>query len=381
MSIIDLRELTKDYSNIFPCIKNYEYSLIREDFIVKIYEAEKKEEIMFLKVFDKNKLKNEENYDFLMNQINKEKEISKLCNCNHTVKLNKEFETENNIIFEKEYCDCDLKEYIFNNGSFEHQGNYRNNLQIFKEIAIDLAKALKFLYEQGIIHRDIKPQNIYLKELKNDKFTTKLGNFGGAIYMKEINKTLPMGTILYAAPEILKNLDYDEKCDMWSLGLTLFEIYFGYSPYGFRPNLNRILNVVYSKEKFIFRKSNIPTLDILFKRLLQINPENRMSFPEYYNFVTNKNFLKDDFIADDEKYLKLYEEILLEEQVEYREYRVSRCGCGLYREDYVKKTIKKIFELVKEGSMPDIIKFQDVTFYEDEKFNNIIYYNNNIENH
>ena len=376
MSIIDLRELAKDYSNIFPCKKNYEYSLIREDFIVKIYEAEKKEEIMFLKVFDKNKLKNEENYDFLMNQINKEKEISKLCNCNHTVKLNKEFETENNIIFEKEYCDCDLKEIIFNNGPFVNQMFDRNNLQIFKEIAIDLAKALKFLYEQGIIHRDIKPQNIYLKELKNDKFTTKLGNFGGAIYMKEINKTLPMGTILYAAPEILKNLDYDEKCDMWSLGLTLFEIYFGYSPYGFRPNLNRILNVVYSKEKFIFRKSNIPTLDILFKRLLQINPENRMSFPEYYNFVTNKNFLKDDFIADDEKYLKLYEEILLEEQVEYR-VRVSRCGCGLYREDYVKKTIKKIFELAEEGSIPDITNFHN----EDEKFNNIIYYNNNIENH
>ncbi len=378
MSIIDLRELTKDYSNIFPCKKNYEYSLIREDFIVKIYEAEKKEEIMFLKVFDKNKLKNEENYDFLMNQINKEKEISKLCNCNHTVKLNKEFETENYIIFEKEYCDCDLKEIIFNNGPFVNQMFDRNNLQIFKEIAIDLAKALKFLYEQGIIHREIKPQSIYLKELKNDKLIKKLGNFGSAIYMKEINKTLPMGTIIYAAPEILKNLDYDEKCDMWSLGLTLFEIYFGYSPYGFRPNLNRILNVVYSKEKFIFRKSNIPTLDILFKRLLQINPENRMSFPEYYNFVTNKNFLKDDFIADDEKYLKLYEEILLEEQVEYR---VSRCGCGLCREDYVEKTIKKIFELVKEGSMPDIIKFQDVTFYEDEKFNNIIYYNNNIENH
>ena len=79
-----------------------------------------------------------------MNQINKEKEISKLCNCNHTVKLNKEFETENYIIFEKEYCDYDLKEIIFNNGPFVNQMFDRNNLQIFKEIAIDLAKALKF---------------------------------------------------------------------------------------------------------------------------------------------------------------------------------------------------------------------------------------------
>ena len=380
MSILDLGKCTKHYSDIFPCKKNYDHRLIQEDLIVKIYEAAKKEELIFLKVFDKNKLKNEENYDFLMNQINKEKEISKLCNCNHTVKLNKEFETENNIIFEKEYCDCDLKEYIFNNGPFEHQRFDKNNLQIFKEIAIDLAKALKFLYEQGIIHREIKPQSIYLKELKNDKLITKLGNFGSAIYMKEINKTLPMGTILYAAPEILKNLDYDEKCDMWSLGLTLFEIYFDYSPYGFRPNLNRILNVVYSKEKFIFRKSNIPTLDILFKRLLQINPENRMSFQEYYDYVTNENFLKADavIINDNKKYFKLYEEILDEGQVDYPSTR--RCSCS-NRDEIVILRIKKIYELVEDGFIPDITSFKNRNLNKDEIFNNIIYYNNNFENH
>ena len=95
MSILDLGKCTKHYSDIFPCKKNYDHRLIQEDLIVKIYEAAKKEELIFLKVFDKNKLKNEENYDFLMNKINKEKEISKLCNCNHIVKLNKEFETEN----------------------------------------------------------------------------------------------------------------------------------------------------------------------------------------------------------------------------------------------------------------------------------------------
>ena len=86
-----------------------------------------------------------------------------------------------------------------------------------------------------------------------------------------------MGTILYTAPEIIKNLDYTEKCDMWSVGLTLFEIYFGVLPYGYNANPKKINDIIYGQKKFIIRKSNNPTLDILFKSLLQIEPEKRIS--------------------------------------------------------------------------------------------------------
>ena len=74
-----------------------------------------------------------------------------------------------------------------------------------------------------------------------------------------------MGALFYTAPEIIKNLDYDEKCDMWSLVITLFEIYFGVVPYGFNPNQKIIEDMIYDEEKFIYRKSGIPTLDILFR--------------------------------------------------------------------------------------------------------------------
>ena len=48
-----------------------------------------------------------------------------------------------------------------------------------------------------------------------------------------------MGTVLYTAPEIVKKLDYSENCDLWSVGLTLFEIYFGFLPHGNNPNTKK----------------------------------------------------------------------------------------------------------------------------------------------
>ena len=130
-----------------------------------------------------------------------------------------------------------------------------------------------------------------------------------------------MGTVLYTAPEIIKDLDYTEKCDMWSIGLALFEIYFGVLPYG--PNVNfKIMNdMIYDEKEFVYRKSGIPTLDILFRRLLQINPDNRMDSSEFYDYVTNENFLKPDVIAinGEIKYINLYQDIKNSPQIEYKD--------------------------------------------------------------
>ena len=105
-----------------------------------------------------------------------------------------------------------------------------------------------------------------------------------------------------------------------------------------------------------------------------------MPFQEYYDYVTNENFLKADavIINDNKKYFKLYEEILDEGQVDYgRAWRGSRSN----RDEIVILRIKKIYELVEDGFIPDITSFKSGILKEDEIFNNIIYYNNNFENH
>ena len=380
MSALDLGKYASDYSGIFPVKKNYEAKMIHEDSPIKMFEAQKNKERVFLKVIDKKALEQEDDYDFLIKQIEKEKEISKLVNSKHTIILNKEFETENNIIMEKEYCESDLKEVLFQNGPFENKMIGKNNLQIFKDIVIDLAKALKYLNEKGVVHRDIKPHNIYIKDLNQGKKITKLGNFGSAIYIKDIKNSLSMGTIFYTAPEIVKNLNYDEKCDLWSVGMTLFEIYFGILPYGWNPNTNIMNEMIYDEEKFVYKKSEIPTLDILFRRLLQINPANRMSVSEFYDYVTNENFLNGDFIAinNNEIYLKLHEEIKSQEQIDYGDGRKPE---KLNKEDIDKQNIGKIMDFVGEENLPDIMSFPNGSFNDEKIFNNIIYYDTNIEKH
>ena len=380
---MDLGQYKNDYNHIFPKQKksNEKEKDIENAYSpIKIYQAEKGEERVLLKVINKEILKEEEDYDFHIECIKKEIELNNLCNSDCVLKLNRSFETDKNIVFELEYYDDDLKQYLFNNGKLETKLVGRDNLQSFKEITIAIAKAIKYIHEKGVVHRNIKPHNIFIesdsdgKKIKN----VKLGDFSTAIYIKEINDSEPMGTIFYTAPEIIKNLDYTEKCDMWSIGLTLFEIYFGVLPYGSVVNTKIMNDMIYNEKKFVYRKSGIPTLDILFRRLLQINPKNRMDSNEFYDYVTNENFLKPDVIAINNKveYLNLHEEILKSPQVEYKDESQQE---SLNKGAKAKQNIKKILGFVENGNLPDIMNFSNGIINKEEKFNNIIYYDNNAQ--
>ena len=295
-----LGKYISNYNDI--CLKEENDAIINSS--IQIYESYNKQNecYCFLKVINKKKLKLGD-YDFLLEQIKKEEEISQLCKCDYILNLNQKLETENYIIFEYEYCEYNLLDYMYENGELEHEKEY------FKEIILSIGKALKLLYENGIIHRNIRPNNIFFKSLDDNeqKKVIKLGNFDCSIYKKD-NKSEPIGNIHYAAPEIIKNLEYDEKCDLWSLGITLYELYFGDLPfYNLEDSScifeltkftnNFIIEKIYDEKNFIFKKSKIPTLNILFKRLLTINPKERMTYDEFFEYIFNDNFMKKDVIC------------------------------------------------------------------------------------
>ena len=371
---LDLGAYKSIYSNYIKKVKKDN----EDDSLIIIYSVKKKEEDAILKIINKELLQEEEDYDFLNEHIQKEIELNYLCNSDYILKLNKNFETDKYIALELEYYNSDLKEYIYNNGKLETKLVGKNNLEIFKDITIALAKAMKSIHEKGVVHRNIKPHNIFI-DIENKKIKKiKLGDFSSAIYIKEINDSEPMGTILYTAPEIIKNLDYTEKCDMWSVGLTLFEIYFGVLPYGEDVNTKIMNDMIYNEKKFVYRKSNIATLDILFRRLLQINPDNRMDASEFYDYVTNNDFLKPNAIAinNNIKYLNLHKEILSLPQIEYKEKTQLE---SLKKGEKEKQNIQKILGFVENGNLPDIMNFANGVINKEEKFNNIIYYDNNAQ--
>ena len=348
----------------------------------KIYKAynKKTKTNVCLKVIEKKKLKTGE-YNFLLKQIKREEEITKLCKSENIVNIYRKLENEDLVIFELELLDTNLNEYIQDNGGLERE------VEFFKKIVLSLSKALLTIHQNGIMHRDIKPNNIFIDE---DKKIIKLGDFGCSIYIKD-NTSEPIGTIFYSAPEIIKNLKYDEKCDLWSLGVTLYEIYFGEFPYGNNVSAFSIKKAIYDEKNFKFKKSNIPTLDILFKRLLVINPKNRMTFDEFFKYVFNKDFMENNVICINNNFMykNIYEKIL-KEQEEEKKFEANNKQFsdenvnsdyepeGLNEELIYKKNVQKILNFVEGEHLPNIMDYPNGSIDSEQKFNNIIYYDENI---
>lgn len=92
-----------------------------------------------------------------------------------------------------------------------------------------IADALQHAHERGVIHRDIKPQNILL--LQNG--TIKVADFGIAAFENEINETKgqAIGSLNYIAPEQLKGKKADVRGDVYSLGVSMYEMLTGFKPY------------------------------------------------------------------------------------------------------------------------------------------------------
>lgn len=86
------------------------------------------------------------------------------------------------------------------------------------KIGVDLCRALELCERKHIVHRDIKPQNIFVN--RNGDF--KLGDFGIARVSDHTTRATKAGTYTYMAPEVYQNRDYNAKVDQYSLGLVLY---------------------------------------------------------------------------------------------------------------------------------------------------------------
>ncbi len=131
-------------------------------------------------------------------------------------------------------------------------------------------------HEKGIVHRDIKPQNIFLKKLANGISQARVLDFGIAKVMNSEASALTqtgaaVGTALYMAPEqATAQKDLDARADVWAVGVVLYEMLTGEAPF-MAPTLSAVIAKIVTEDPPSLTAKNpevTEELDALVRRAL-----------------------------------------------------------------------------------------------------------------
>jgi len=222
-----------------------------------------------IKVLSKGRLKGH------IDSIKEEMKI--LCKLDHPniVKYYETYEDESFLYLVMEYC----------SGGELFDRLTRKKNQVFNEseaaeIMLKLFRAINHCNSIGVVHRDIKPENI----MYDKDGEIKLIDFGLArrLHCNGItNLHSKAGTPCYMAPEVLKGT-YDEKCDMWALGVLLYVLVSGYLP--FQGSNKQFIYKRIMNASFHFRHKEFEMVSEegknLIRRLLVVDPNQRPTAEE-----------------------------------------------------------------------------------------------------
>ena len=184
----------------------------------KTHRIKDKTSLVAIKVLDKHKLADK--IDSIMN------EVSILNNLDHP-NIVKYFETYD----DKKYLYL-VMEFVKGKTLLKEITDHEVDEFTEKKAAVymgKLFKAVNHCHVQGVVHRDIKPDNVMVVAKNNE---VKLIDFGLAAVVnrgKSLNDVC--GTPHYMAPELFTGIGYNAQADMWSLGVILYQLVSGWLPF------------------------------------------------------------------------------------------------------------------------------------------------------
>ncbi|KAM3720597.1 Serine/threonine-protein kinase [Dirofilaria immitis] len=184
----------------------------------------------------------------------------------------------------------------------------RKNLGGFTEsltkfYAWQIFRALHYLHTNGIVHRDIKAENILL--LKSDVYTiVKVADFGLSDRMEHSLRSF-CGTKCYMAPEQWKSENYDCKVDIWALGVLIFTCLCGYQPFSTHYD-DKTLKEQILQGRLLFFHEQWDKVSITARKFvrqcLRINPKKRFSAEE----ALSEKWFKDPIVKAARHIVKRY---------------------------------------------------------------------------
>ncbi|XP_011311966.1 serine/threonine-protein kinase unc-51 [Fopius arisanus] len=193
-------------------------------------------------------------------------------------------ESNHNVFLVMEYCNGgDLADYLGAKGTLSE-----DTIRLFLK---QLAGAMKALNDKGVVHRDLKPQNILLSHNcgktcpQPHQITLKIADFGFARFLQDgVMAATLCGSPMYMAPEVIMSIQYDAKADLWSLGTIVFQCLTGKAP--FQAHTPQALKLFYEKNANLSPKippGTSPELSHLLMGLLRRNARDRMSFEDFFS--------------------------------------------------------------------------------------------------
>uniref|UniRef100_A0A672JM30 non-specific serine/threonine protein kinase n=1 Tax=Salarias fasciatus TaxID=181472 RepID=A0A672JM30_SALFA len=181
------------------------------------------------------------------------------------------------------YCNGgDLAEYLHCKGTLSE-----DTIRVFLQ---QIAQAMKVLQSKGILHRDLKPQNILLchpegRRSSSINASIKIADFGFARHLQTNAMAATLcGSPMYMAPEVIMSQNYDAKADLWSIGTIVYQCLTGKAP--FHASTPQELRLFYESNRNLLPsvpKETSSHLRHLLLGLLQRNHKERMSFDEFFH--------------------------------------------------------------------------------------------------
>ena len=205
----------------------------------------------------------------LVDQMNREIEIMYILNHPHCLRLKNHFEDDTNFYLVMPLA---AKGQLYRVLRKFRKFDERTAAQILRETI----SALQYLHQFNppIIHRDIKPENLLL----NEGGRVLLADFGWSNFSDGgVRKTF-CGTPEYIAPEMLLKKGHDTRVDIWSVGVLMFELLSGYSPFVAKNNQDLYQNI--RRLKIQWPKDMQPLAKNLIGKILKLNPLDRPSLKE-----------------------------------------------------------------------------------------------------
>ncbi|XP_074165447.1 ribosomal protein S6 kinase alpha-2 isoform X2 [Sminthopsis crassicaudata] len=175
-----------------------------------------------------------------------------------------------------------------------------------------ITKTMDYLHSQGVVHRDLKPSNILYMDESGNPDSIRICDFGFAKQLRAENGLLmtPCYTANFVAPEVLKRQGYDAACDIWSLGILLYTMLAGFTPFANGPDdtpeeiLARIGSGKYALSGGNWDSVSDAAKDVVSK-MLHVDPHQRLTAVQVlrHPWIVNRDYLSQNQLSRQDVHL------------------------------------------------------------------------------